>query len=96
MLNPLVPCFVHVAVTQLCCFGTRCIDLFRNFCDKMVTSFLPSFLSLILRQRRVNEMGTQQLLLDVYNLKTLMLKVPSLGTCPRLRFPRLLICLIFV
>ncbi|CAN0348631.1 unnamed protein product [Ectocarpus sp. 6 AP-2014] len=52
---------------------------FRNFCDKMVTSFLPSFLSLILRQRRVNEMGTQQLLLDVYNLKTLMLKVPSLG-----------------
>lgn len=24
-------------------------------------------------------MGTQQLLLDVYNLKTLMLKVPSLG-----------------
>lgn len=51
----------------------------RNFCDKMVTSFLPSFLSLILRQRRVNEMGTQQLLLDVYNLKTLMLKVPSLG-----------------
>lgn len=53
----------------------------RNFCDKMVTSFLPSFLSLILRQRRVNEMGTQQLLLDVYNLKTLMLKVPSLGEC---------------
>lgn len=51
----------------------------RNFCDKMVTSFLPSFLGLILRQRRVNEMGTQQLLLDVYNLKTLMLKVPSLG-----------------
>ncbi|CAM9566172.1 unnamed protein product [Discosporangium mesarthrocarpum] len=50
-----------------------------NFCDKMVMSFLPSFLSLILRQRRVNEMGTQQLLLDVYNLKTLMLKVPSLG-----------------
>ncbi|CAM9322492.1 unnamed protein product [Hapterophycus canaliculatus] len=55
---------------------------FRNFCDKMVTSFLPSFLSLILRQRRVNEMGTQQLLLDVYNLKTLMLKVPSLGLDP--------------
>ncbi|CAM9146270.1 unnamed protein product [Choristocarpus tenellus] len=55
---------------------------FRNFCDKMATSFLPSFLSLILRQRRVNEMGTQQLLLDVYNLKTLMLKVPSLGVSP--------------
>ncbi|CAM9703482.1 unnamed protein product [Laminaria digitata] len=55
---------------------------FRNFCDKMVTSFLPSFLGLILRQRRVNEMGTQQLLLDVYNLKTLMLKVPSLGLDP--------------
>lgn len=57
------------------------VDALRNFCDKMVTSFLPSFLGLILRQRRVNEMGTQQLLLDVYNLKTLMLKVPSLGEC---------------
>lgn len=64
-------------------FHRRCLSRFvpfRNFCDKMVTSFLPSFLSLILRQRRVNEMGTQQLLLDVYNLKTLMLKVPSIGT----------------
>lgn len=55
------------------------VAFLRNFCDKMVTSFLPSFLSLILRQRRVNEMGTQQLLLDVYNLKTLMLQVPSIG-----------------
>lgn len=58
---------------------THLANNLRNFCDKMVTSFLPSFLSLILRQRRVNEMGTQQLLLDVYNLKTLMLKVPCLG-----------------
>lgn len=64
-----------------------CFIIFlRNFCDKMVTSFLPSFLSLILRQRRVNEMGTQQLLLDVYNLKTLMLKVPSIGEWVLSRF----------
>ncbi|CAM9358933.1 unnamed protein product, partial [Chrysoparadoxa australica] len=52
---------------------------FRNFCDKFATSFLPSFLSLLLRQRRINEMGTQQLLLDVYNIKSLMLKLPLLG-----------------
>ncbi|CAM9504315.1 unnamed protein product, partial [Phaeothamnion confervicola] len=52
---------------------------FRNFCDKFATSFLPSYLNLILRQRRINEMGTQQLLLDVYNIKTLMLKMPTLG-----------------
>lgn len=62
----------------------------------MVTSFLPSFLSLILRQRRVNEMGTQQLLLDVYNLKTLMLKVPSLGTWSPLRLPRVLMAIMFL
>lgn len=52
---------------------------FKIFCDKFAGSFLPSYLALLLRQRRINEMGTQQLLLDVYNLKTLMLKLPVLG-----------------
>ena len=52
---------------------------FRTFCDKFANSFLPAYLGLLLRQRHINEMGTQQLLLDVYNLKTLMLKLPALG-----------------
>lgn len=38
-------------------------------------SFLPTYLKALLRLKRINEMGTQQLLLDVYSLKTLMLQV---------------------
>lgn len=52
---------------------------FRNFCDKFAQSFLPAYLSAIVRLKRINEMGTQQLLLDVYNLKTLMLQLPIIG-----------------
>jgi hypothetical protein len=55
---------------------------FRNFCDKFAQSFLPSYLQMIIRLKRINEMGTQQLLLDVYNLKTLMLNLPTMGQPP--------------
>jgi hypothetical protein len=48
---------------------------FRNFCDKLAQSMLPAYLNNIYRLKRINEMGTQQLLLDVYNVKTLMLQV---------------------
>jgi hypothetical protein len=33
---------------------------FKTFCDKFASSFLSSYLALLLRQRRINEMGTQQ------------------------------------
>ena len=52
---------------------------FRNFSDKFVQSFLPAYLSMIYRLKRINEMGTQQLLLDVYNLKTLVGDMPKIG-----------------
>jgi hypothetical protein len=52
---------------------------FRAFCDKFANSFLPAFLNLLLKQRRISEAGSQQLLLDVYNLKNLMLKLPAVG-----------------
>jgi hypothetical protein len=35
---------------------------FRTFCDKFAGSFLPAYLALLLRQRRINEMGTQQVI----------------------------------
>lgn len=43
--------------------------------NTLLQSFLPTYLHALLRLKRINEMGTQQLLLDVYNLKTLMLQV---------------------
>jgi len=51
---------------------------FRNFCDQFAMIFTNAFYNTITRQKRISESGTQQLLLDVYNLKTLLLKLPVL------------------
>jgi len=55
---------------------------FRNFCDKFAAAFCPAFLALLQKQRRISEEGTQQLLLDVYNLKKMMLELPRIGRDP--------------
>ena len=51
---------------------------FRNFCDKFAVAFTKTFYNAIMRQKRISEAGSQQLLLDVYSLKTLFLKIPVL------------------
>ena len=51
---------------------------FRSFCDQFATTFTNTFYTAITRCKRISESGTQQLLLDVYNLKTLLLRVPVL------------------
>lgn len=51
---------------------------FRNFCDQFAMFFTNAFYNTITRQKRISESGTQQLLLDVYNLKTLLLRLPVL------------------
>jgi hypothetical protein len=51
---------------------------FRSFCDKFATSFTKTYYETIMRVKRISENGAQQLLLDVYNLKTLLLKLPVL------------------
>lgn len=51
---------------------------FRNFCDQFAMSFTNAFYNTITRCKRINETGTQQLLLDAYNIKTLLLKLPVL------------------
>jgi vacuolar protein sorting-associated protein 53 len=49
---------------------------FRSFCDKFAMAFSSSYFSTLIRLKRIGEMATQQLLLDAYNLKTAMLKLP--------------------
>jgi vacuolar protein sorting-associated protein 53 len=49
---------------------------FRSFCDKFAASFAALYYESVVRLKRVSEPGSQQLLLDVYNLKTLFLKLP--------------------
>lgn len=51
---------------------------FRSFCDKFASCFSTTYYDTLVRLRRINEPATQQLLLDVYNLKTLFLKLPVL------------------
>ena len=51
---------------------------FRNFCDKFATAFTTTFYNSLIKQKRISESGSQQLLLDVTTLKTLLLKLPVL------------------
>ncbi|CAH0513844.1 unnamed protein product [Peronospora belbahrii] len=51
---------------------------FTNFCDKFATSFVPKILQAVMKCRKANQVATQQLLLDVYALKTLFLQLPVL------------------
>ena len=51
-------------------------SLFKNFCDKFAHAFTNSYYNALIRLKRISELGTQQLLLDVYNFKTLLLKLP--------------------
>ena len=55
---------------------------FKNFCDKFSYVIINSFMSALSRIKRISESGTQQLLLDVYNLKTLILKLAVIGQNP--------------
>ncbi|KAF4140529.1 Vps53-like N-terminal domain-containing protein [Phytophthora infestans] len=52
---------------------------FTNFCDKFAASFVPKILQAVFKCRRMNQVATQQLLLDVYALKTLFLLLPVLN-----------------
>lgn len=51
---------------------------FRSFCDKFAMSFTSAYYDNLIRLKRISDPGTQQLLLDVSNLKTLFLKLPVL------------------
>jgi len=48
---------------------------YRSVCDKFAVGFIPGYHEALFRQKRISESGTQQLLLDVYNIKTLILKL---------------------
>ena len=52
---------------------------FRIFCTKLATDVLQRYLDVIMRQKRIAEVGSQQLLLDTYNIKTLLLHLQNLG-----------------
>lgn len=58
--------------------GLLPVSYFRSFCDKFANHFISLYNDNLLRVKRISEPGTQQLLLDVYSVKTLLLKLPIL------------------
>jgi len=67
---------IHPFVTT--CRGLLPTPHFRSFCDKFALAFTKTYYNALVRLKKINEQGTQQLLLDVYSLKTLFLKLPVL------------------
>mmetsp|Transcript_21277 Transcript_21277/g.49071 ORF Transcript_21277/g.49071 Transcript_21277/m.49071 type:complete len:542 (+) Transcript_21277:146-1771(+) len=51
---------------------------FRSFCDKFAMAFTSTYYDTLVRLKRITESGAQQLLLDVYNIKTCFLRLPVL------------------
>ena len=49
---------------------------FCSFCDKFATAFALAYYQTLVGLKRISEAGTQQLPLDVYSIKTLLLKFP--------------------
>jgi vacuolar protein sorting-associated protein 53 len=54
------------------------MSYFRSFCDKFAMAFTSTYYENLIRLKRISEPGTQQLLLDLYNLKTFFTKLPVL------------------
>lgn len=51
---------------------------FQSVCDKFALGFTTAYYDSLIRLKTISEPGSQQLLLDVYNLKNLILKLPVL------------------
>lgn len=51
---------------------------FRSFCDKFAIAFASTYYRTLTSLKRISEAGTQQLLLDVTTIKSLLLKLPVL------------------
>ena len=71
---------IHLIVHPFVCKVRELIpsSYFRSFCDKFTLLFISTYYKALVGLKKISEMGTQQLLLDVYSIKTLLLKLPVL------------------
>jgi hypothetical protein len=53
---------------------------FKNFCTNYATEFLNQYLAVIMSQKKICKVGAEQLLLDTNVLKTMFMKLHTLGT----------------
>ncbi|KAL7749580.1 Vacuolar protein sorting-associated protein 53 [Sorochytrium milnesiophthora] len=52
---------------------------FKTFCDKLADAFTSRLSATVLKCKPVSEVGAEQLLLDVHSIKTILLKLPTIG-----------------
>ena len=52
---------------------------FNSFCAKLASAVCDLYLEVVMRQTKIGEAGSQQLLLDVYNVKTILTHLHTLG-----------------
>jgi hypothetical protein len=50
---------------------------FSTICNKLATEILQKYQDTIIKQKKISEEATQQLLLDTYNIKSLLLHLPQ-------------------
>jgi hypothetical protein len=68
---------------------------FNTFCTKVANEILQRYQQIIMQQKKISEMGSQQLLLDTYSMKTMLLHLHSIGassdqkTAPPMMFSKL-------
>jgi len=81
---------IHQIVHPFVCKVRELIpsSYFRSFCDKFALLFISTYYKALIGLKKISEMGTQQLLLDVYSIKTLLLKLPVLEAEKKKTTPR--------
>ena len=59
---------------------------YRNVCDKFAGGFVSAFMAAVSKGKRYSDVSTQQLLLDSYMMKSLLLSLPTLagGVAPNM------------
>lgn len=52
---------------------------FRSFCDKFINDFIPRYSNSIFKFKKINEKGSEQLLIDFNELKNILSKLPIIN-----------------
>jgi len=53
---------------------------FKYFCDLFAGSFIPRLVSQIYKLRRISNEGVDRLMVDISNLKTILLEIPNMSS----------------
>lgn len=55
-------------------------NYFKFFTDKFLASFIPKFQAAVFKCRRISDTGAQQMLIDVFAVKSALLEIPNIAS----------------